>query len=299
MPTTSFYRPLWNDFLTRSHRLASGGPAKDSVDLTIRWQLDGTKPFCEQPLSHANLQLPELYSGAPWRPVAQRPQSIGDRWIAFVTLNPSLTEDESFPRVSHLERLGVDQLVTYFDERFAPNYAGLPLRRGRHQGSVRVYAERTGRPRAVPTWARLDNILRAALHGHEVPAPLGDVAAIVDAVPYKFRRWGAVDKATKTELLAASLPGHLAFLATVRPSLVVLLGAETRTLLSAMPLLDDPERADGGGIREAGRRRLGTSDAEAEVLVCHHPISVAFAQAGTGTRLSARLRTHLLGGAVR
>ncbi len=286
---------LWTDFAGRATRLVGGAEPQDAIDQTIGWQLNGDAPFCMEPHDIEDLQLPELHSGAPWSPEARRPAELAGRWVAFVTLNPSLSEDESFPRLRDLKTHGPGAVQDFFHERFAPRYRGVPLRRGRHGGRVRSYERRTGKPRAVRTWSVLDNLLADALQGIEVPAPLGDVAAIIDAVPYKFRKWSAVPPDLRRELREVSLPGHLALLVARRPSMIVLLGSDTHDLLGALPPVADVVPVETRhGVKHAGARRIGEDGPAVEVLASYHPTSHAWASAGSRRHLTERLRTHLL-----
>ncbi len=296
MPTTEYYVPLWEDFKERAHRLAEGAPPVDAVDTAILYQLEGIRQFCETTTGLEDLQLPELHSGAPWSPDADRPTAIGDRWVAFVALNPGLTEDESFPRLGHLDAQEMEDLIGFFDGRFAPRYRGVPLRRGRHRGRVRLYEERTGTPKASQTWSVLDGLMAEALAGLDVSAPLGDAAAIVDAVPYKFRNWGKAPEKLRKELVRASLERHFGLLGTLMPSAVVLMGKDTHELLDHMPPVGPSPTEPVAGVLSLGLRRLGGTDgAPVQVFACYHPTSRAWSAAGSRRHLAGRLRAHLLG----
>jgi len=285
---------LWTDFTSRAQRLSLESEPRDAIDRTILWQLQGVEPFCREPLTLDDLHLPELHSGAPWRTSANRPRAIGDRWVAFVALNPSLSEDESFPTLGDLTAHGAEALQGFFDERFAARYVGRPRRRGRHRGAVRTFDRRTGRPRAVRTWSVLDNLTGEALEGHGVEAPLGDVAAIIDAVPYKFRRWSAVPTDLRDELMAHAAPRLSAVLSRLRPTLVVLLGVDTHGLAQRLKPVAGGDGEVHHGVRHLGRRRLGETGPEAEVLAAYHPTSIAWSSAGSRGYLTTVLRAHLL-----
>ena len=134
------------------------------------------------------------------------------------------------------------------------------------------------------------------MDGIDVAAPLGDVGAIIDAVPYKFRKWSAVPGDLRCELLKLSLPGHLALLATLRPSMIVLLGTDTHVLLDALPPVVDMAPVETRhGVRHAGTRRIGVDGAAVEVLASYHPTAPAWASTGSRRHLTERLRAHLLG----
>ena len=298
MPVTEYYRSLWTDFVARSRRLAAGEAPRDAIDTSISWQLGGVTPHCQHPLGLEDLHLPELHSGAPWLPNAVRPSALGSRWVAFVALNPGLTETESFPRVRHLNRGHEAELLDFFDMRFATRYRARPLRRGRRKGKVCCYEERTGAHRASQTWSVLDNLMADALAGLHLTAPLGDVAAIVDAVPYKFRKWSAAPSQVRRELLEVSLPMHFDFMRALAPTAVVLMGTDTHSLLDHMPIVAGAPAAVVDGVRCEGFRTLGDRGFTVEVFACYHPTSRAWSAAGSRARLTAWLREHLLQGGV-
>jgi len=293
MSQTEIYTTLWTEFATRARRLVCGYAPRDAVDRAISWQLEGTQPFCHQALALPDLQLPELHSGAPWRADLDRPLDLGRRWVAFVALNPGLTEDEDCPTVADLEKHGVHSLIDFLDTRFDPTRTGPPLRRGRERGRPRHYQRGTGRSRPSATWSLLDNILGEALAGVRVDAPLGHAAALVDAVPLKFRNWGRVDRRLQAELVDWSAPLHLAFLREVHPTTLVLLGSATRRLLVNLPPLRGAHEPKSGVV-DHGLRRLGPDGPPVRVLYSHHPVSHAFATGGCRQVLAARLREALL-----
>ena len=298
MPTTECWTDLWNDFKIRAQRLSDGRPPRDAVDRTILWQFHGTEPYCQEPTELQRLQLPELYSGSPWRQGAPRPEILGDRWVAFVALNPSLTEAESFPRLGQVDQHGVASLQRFFDERFEPSYRAFPARRGRQGGRIRLYGDLDGQPHSNQTWSVLDNMTREALAGYDVQAPLGDVGAVVDAVPYKFRKWGAAPAEMRDELVAHSRARFLAFLNIVRPTMVIFLGTATHALLDVLPAVDGAMGAPIAGVFHAGRRRLGRDGPAAEVLATVHPASPAWNTYGSRAHVRDCLRHHLLGEAA-
>lgn len=89
------WHALWQDFVARASRLAAGTPGRDAIDATISWQLHGHADHAGSPMATSELQLPELYSGCPWR--------YGEHWVAFVGLNPSLDGEELYPTLAHHE----------------------------------------------------------------------------------------------------------------------------------------------------------------------------------------------------
>lgn len=196
---------LWSDFAERADRVTSGAKPRDIVDITILWQIRGYTCYVPRPIQAEALHLPELYSGSPW--IAGKP------WIAFVTINPSIDPDELFPDLVQFRRCrdNLKELVSYFDERFEATYAATPLPHGRSGGRPTVWRGTIESPAAhhQPTWRQIENGLRDCLSkcGRDSgSAILGTVAAIIDAVPWKFAKWACVLDKWKKELLEFGAP---------------------------------------------------------------------------------------------
>jgi len=130
-----------------------------------------------------------------------------------VTINPSIDPDELFPGVNHFNQYEnhLNELICYFDDRFCPVPSMNPLPYGRSEGRVSIWRRDVGgpTPRYQQTWGQIDNVLRECVAGTArdgCDAPLGDIAAIVDAVPWKFARWACVLPEWKRELLQLGSP---------------------------------------------------------------------------------------------
>jgi hypothetical protein len=239
---------LWDDFDRRSSRLSSSDrvdPA-DAIDQTISWQLAGDPAFVGRPIAVAELMLPELFSGAPWR---HGDRAGMNRWLMFITANPSIDPDEAFPSRRELHAAGAERLVRYFEERFEPGPIAYPLVHGRDGNRLAVWTRHGQRRRPAPqeTWRAIEEALRACLPDIDAN-PLGRVAAIVDVVPWKFRNWSKVDENVRRALILAGQPYLRWTLSTYPPAMVVVAGQDAWTALAAA----FPERMPGyspNGIR--------------------------------------------------
>ncbi len=193
----SVWTNLWNDFERRAVELSDGRKPGDSVDRVISWMQDGS-PYTWKPgRAVGEFHLPELYSGAPWR-------TPGRKWAAFLTLNPSIHEEDVFPTVEMMTTVGVEPLIKHFEDRFDCGPVLMPIPYGRGPtGTCWAYRKIVGqsrRPwtwcqpsgaRAVtvyghwnPTWSALDKVLKSA-----AGSGLGTSGAVMDVVPLKFKSW--------------------------------------------------------------------------------------------------------------
>ncbi len=202
------WHALWTDFSERAGRIAVGGVIQQGVDEVTAWQLHGNEDQIGQPLALDALHLPELYSGSPWAGAGVAGGPRQGQWIALICGNPSIATDGVHPTIGHWEAVGPAPLVATFDGRFAVGVRDEPLRHGRPEGPP-VHWEGDP-PHAVvqDTWRQLEVLVTHALDGAGLaaPSPLGTVAAIADAVPWKFRTWNPVPEGTKVSLMRAGAP---------------------------------------------------------------------------------------------
>lgn len=249
------WKELWSDFEQRATRLAAGGAAVDAVDQAILWQLVGHPTFVGARLEHGALQLPELYSGAPWDLSDVRRDKP---WIAFVTVNPSIEPREVFPNISDLRELGVEKLVSYFDRRFEPGPYEKPLLHGRNGSTLAVWSGDRRNPQSStqPTWRAIDRALHACLSraGVKSGAPLGRYGAILDVVPWKFKAWSSVPVELQGDLLKAGAPYLRDSLTAHPPRAIVVAGRDAQQGVASL-LADPPPSA----LRWRGHVCLGDS----------------------------------------
>jgi hypothetical protein len=100
----------------------------------------------------------------------------------------------------------IQHLITFFDERFMPGPLLDPLIHGLNAGNPVSY---TPQPEHQHTWAAINNALKTSMDAHNIEyeiAPLGERAAIIDVVPWKFRAWGQIPRHFKEALIVASDP---------------------------------------------------------------------------------------------
>ncbi len=244
------WEELWADFEARAVRLLDDRRPRDVVDETILWQLDVRHRFMPHAVSAQALQLPELYSGRPWS-ACDIPELCGSgarahrsRWVAFVTVNPSISTDEVFPTRSDRAKHG-DALVDFFEERFEPGPIHAPLIHGRAPNQRTASWRRRGRnPEVHRAWGAIDAALAACLSRRRLrsAAPLGRVGALIDVVPWKSAKWARVAPGARARLIAAGVPFLKRTLATHRPAAVVAAGADVQRALGAafsdVPLYD-------------------------------------------------------------
>ena len=248
------WRSLWKDFDDRARRLIGGRAPSDAVDRSIKWQLDGTAPFCPRPIAADRLHLPELYSGSPWA-TCDVPTLAG-RWLAVVTVNPSIDPDEAFPNRSDLLTQGDSPLEEWFEKRFEPAAQQQPIPRGRASGAPTVWRNRAApRPQRQATWAAIEREVSGALGVHSA-ATLGRVAAIVDVVPWKFAKWSRVPANDQRELMELGAPYLQWTLSEFKPRAILAAGSDVRRLLSELSHVTLPAYAAGG--TQVGTYDLGT-----------------------------------------
>ncbi len=284
---------LWRDAEDRANHLAGGRPARDAIDETILWQLRGTAGLVGEPIPLADVHLPEISSGEPWR--------YERKWIAFVGMNPALHVEQRpmYPTLEMFRQHG-GKLIPYFGGRFSPRpTATCGLRHGRDSGEVACWANPApGLPLRQPTWAALDRVAREAhelARGQQSPAALGEVAAIFDAIPWKFDGGGAIAARTLEaagwkwrELLDAGAKWLRLALFQCDPHVIVALGPDAWYALSqCLPGL--PKKP---AFATPYRAKLGAT--ETTVLRYRHPMAHggAFAQGRQGlvTQLAALLQ---------
>jgi hypothetical protein len=181
------WNQLWNEFEDKATHLVTAGAVEDVIDQTIQWQIEGDQEFVGAPIGVDVLHVPELYSGCPW--------NHRKRWIAFVTVNPSIHPDEVYPTRTDVAIYGVEQMRQFFIDRFQPDgplEGPGPLVHGRNGANVVTWRNRNNPVRhGQPTWTRIDRAVRNCLELSPEPvpaAPLGQAAAIIDIVPWKFRK---------------------------------------------------------------------------------------------------------------
>jgi hypothetical protein len=204
------WNELWTDFNARAARLTAIGADwvnVDAIDTTIIWQLLGRTCYVPTPIPEHTLHLPELYSGAPWGQAGTEP------WIAFVTLNPSIDPNDVFPtRQDFYNCQGqqqIDALIAFFNDRFCFPANNMPLRHGRRDDqrlTVWKGNPQQPTPHGQRTWEQIEGALRQCLAGTPWANPatyLGRIAAITDAVPWKFASWGCVPEELQMQLLTA------------------------------------------------------------------------------------------------
>jgi hypothetical protein len=217
---------VWNELLTdfreRALRLAAAPRCDDAtctcearsvIDESICWQMCGdqwlirTEGDARSLADGQDLHLPELYSGAPWSFQEESPDWFPDtlrgKWLAIVTTNPSIAPDEPFPTLRHWKgEADTPAIEHYFSQRFAFDAATNLLPNGRSQSSfggdngLCIWNHAGAPVRACATWRNIESALAEAveLAGHgRLPALLGTVAMLVDAVPWKFKNWSGVD----------------------------------------------------------------------------------------------------------
>jgi hypothetical protein len=243
---------LWGDFEGRAARLERpGATAADAIDETICWQLRGTEPFVNGAIPAARLHIPELYSGSPWKHC--------DRWMAYITTNPSIDSKEIFPTRADLVANGYQATQTFFQRRFDPGRRECPVVHGRTRPRPTRWVDRDSpRPRGQPTWSRAEEALRRCLGPQQgaLPAPLGHIAAIVDAVPWKFAKWAAVPDELKDALIQE---GRRHFETTIRahtPAVIVATGEHVRRMMRTLYPTGIPEYEIGPG--QSGTLAIGS-----------------------------------------
>jgi hypothetical protein len=226
--TGRLWYELWSDFEQRAARLErAGATPADAIDETICWQLRGETPFVSARISAADLQLPELYSGSPW--------THRERWIAYITTNPSIDPAEVFPTRADLAEHGYQALQGFFLQRFEPGRREHPVVHGRPRpGPTRWLNRDSPKPRGQATWSRAEKALRMCLQGSQhalLDAPLGQIAAIVDAVPWKFAKWAAVPDNLKGVLIQNGQPYLEATLKAHPPAVIIATGEHVRRMM--------------------------------------------------------------------
>ena len=244
--TKDLWSELWSDFDLRAGRLERPGttPA-DAIDETISWQLSGTTPFVNERIAAARLHIPELFSGSPW---VHR-----ERWMAYITTNPSINSKEIFPSRADLAANGHQSLQAFFQQRFDPGRRERPVVHGRvRRGPTCWRNHGSPRPYGQPTWSRAEGALRSCLEGsrlESLAAPLGHVAAIIDAVPWKFAKWARVPDYLKDDLIEKGRPYFEATLEAHTPAVIVATGEHVRRMMHTLYPSSIPEFESGPGQR--------------------------------------------------
>jgi hypothetical protein len=197
------------------------------------------------PIPKLQLHLPELYSGSPWGKLGNDP------WIAFVTLNPSIDSKEEFPTLEHFRdaqnRGQIDPLISFFNNRFCSPANESPIQHGRHDQRIVWWKKNPphgSTPRSQPTWQKIEDALRECVAGTcwaDPPIFLGRIAAITDAVPWKFAKWVVVPKPVKKELLEAGACYLRSTLLAHPPKAIVACGSDFKSLPKGH-FLYDPRR---------------------------------------------------------
>lgn len=298
------WEPLWQDFRVRAERLARGAAGRDAVDQTIAWQLAGDANQCGRAIPFEDLHLPEIFSGAPWSPSRGLPGGrLQGAWIAVVCGNPSIDPAGHHPRLSQWAGIADSAAVLpYFHGRFdGGGPMMLPVPHGR---------DSAGRPShwtGVPpteveqtTWREIELAIDMALRvvavdDAMVSNSLGSIAAIADAVPWKFRKWNPVPDPTKRELMDAGSPYLEWFLAgrpdTSPPEICIFMGSCARRQAARLfPGAGIEHRVTRLPLQDIGRRRL-RPHFEPYVIASPHP-------ADQGGRFRIH-RDHLINALVR
>lgn len=262
---TAMWGSLWGDFRDRARRLAAGGQVRDAIDQTVAWQLRGDPVQVRQAIAHDALHLPELYSGSPWITAAIPAGARQGQWIALVCGNPSIAANGVHPTLGEwLGATGIGPLIETFDNRFAIGIRDVPLRHGRPSGHP-VHWEGQPPVRVVQdTWRELECLIVDALAdaGLAVSWPLGTVAALADAVPWKFKRWNPLPDPTKRALMAEGAPYLRWFLTGGAsggrpPGIVAFLGScARRTARLLAPGLPIAEKVTHAPVQNLGVKRL-------------------------------------------
>lgn len=246
------WEKLWQEFdaLARAYAPGRAPKMEGAVARTIRWQRQGHRDFVGRKISAMDLQLPELYSGAPWRHGRKR-------WIAFVTINPSIDVNEIFPTRANLRKFGCASLEDVFSNRFTPGPSKTPIKHGR-DGKGRAKWVRGRRDATYQrTWAEIDRALRDCLLDMTVDerdAPLGRIATIVDVVPWKFKAWSKVGPDIRDELLELGAPYLRGVLKAYPPAIIIAAGHAVRVLMESR-YQGVPKYAPGNPQR--GRLHIG------------------------------------------
>jgi hypothetical protein len=223
------WKKLWDDFNTRAEKLALRQTPDNAVDKTILWQLKGHKQFVGKKIPVQGLHLPELYSGSPWQ--------HRKKWVAIVTVNPSIDPTEIFPTRTHLTTHGIASVVSFFENRFEPRRIDSPITHGRSGANSKWKNPKKPQAYRQPTWAAIDAAVRTCLplHGRKnEKAPLGHVAAIVDIVPWKFAHWAKVPYEIQMELLKLGEHFLNATLAKHPPAVIIAAGKSVRQIMHTM-----------------------------------------------------------------
>ncbi len=254
--TSELWEELWSNFEVRAARLEKPGetPA-DAIDETICWQLHGTDPFVQERIPAARLHLPELFSGSPW--------VHHDRWLAYITTNPSINSKEIFPSRADLAAHGHQALQCFFQQRFDPGRRESPVIHGRVRPGPTCWRN-VDRPRAFgqATWSRAEVALRSCLEGTRLgslAAPLGHVAAIIDAVPWKFARWSRAPDHLKNNLTKKGRPYFEAVLKAHTPAVIVATGEHVRRMMHTLYPNSIPEFIKGPeqrGLIDIGAQKI-------------------------------------------
>lgn len=260
----AMWRALWSDFQERANRIADGGAIARGVDEVTAWQLHGHAKQVGPPRPLGALHLPELYSGSPWAGAGIPGGSRQGEWIALICGNPSIAPAGEHPTLQHWGSVDIAQLVATFDDRFAVGVRDHPLRHGRPAGPPVHWDGDPPRSVVQGTWRQLEDLIADALDGAGLAAswPLGTVAAIADAVPWKFKKWNDVHERTKVPLMRAGAPYLRWFLLGGAsggrpPALVAFLGScARRTARLIAPTVPIEEHVTQAAVQNLGQREL-------------------------------------------
>jgi hypothetical protein len=270
---------LWQDFVQRAERLAlnPGASDQDIVDETVLWQLQGDAIRIGSPLTPGQLHLPEMYSG---RSPTRTEVAPSGRWVMFVLPNPNIDVRENYPTDGALADLGGAALLRFFEDRFGDvpgsistlAYGRMPgdPSFARYQGLC-VHLRAGLRVAVSPpkTWHRLERVLADAVPA--VTRPLGRIAMIADAVPWKFAGWASLG-ARQRPLLDAGRPYLEHSINVFEPPLVVAFDGAVREWFAMTCGMSRSEALKfKRGILQGPHQVTWPGGPSFELVGCHHP----------------------------
>lgn len=266
---------LWQQYAERARVLLEHSPGdvplEDPIDESIRWQIQHDPIFAPKAAEQATLatlQLPELCSGEVTAP------------LVFVTINPSYDGREVFPTIAHIGEHGAEAIEQWFERRFAPEWADVPLRHGRrpvrgkspnpptywiHGQNHRGQPVIKGRTQ-TSTWGRLDSATRLCfgeLTPEQQEAPLGRAARLFDLVPWKFAKWGEVKPhkqppERKEQFLAEGAQWLRRGLDKHQPTVIIACGGDVRRKMREMDGTESEVPGYAAGGPQCGWFRVNT-----------------------------------------